>query len=620
MKKNIIAVIGYANIDNIDYCNNISKLAFDLGRLIVDNGYILANGGLGGVMEMASKGARESHLYNGFSIIGILPNYDKNISNTYIDIPLASGFDVGRNLSLVSMADAVIAIGGGAGTLSEISLAWQLGKLIISLGDFGWAGKLANRSLDDRRDDVIYSADSPEDALDIIKEKINDYSNKKFTGISPSISISEARKRISDYFNINECELEYLGKGKEGIVFTDKKNVYKIIKNPQYYFKYYIHFHFITISNKIKNMKCDLLYPFEVFYNDRDLIIYYKYKPSKKINDKSLNLKIEDFQELLNKYYFSDLVYTGLRPENILCYDNGELFICDIGYDMQYLTEEFFYSMCRRAFAIYKLLPYLDSIKNIKEYLSPLNNEDNFQKLEHYLKSDSLKDEYNSFLKGIGKFSIQRMAIIDFYKSRENIRTIFDYGSGYALIARILQNKLNKKVYAYEIDKDIIEKYKNNYNSLEDFGSDAYYINDLIKRGIKFDSVLCSLVLCHPLASDEDERLKIIDDIMNNIVNLSNSHILIVICNPLFNNAVSNIQKRLINNNDFYYSDSLSFHKSINSSGRIREDIHRPIGFYESLFKRFNLKIKNVIQTGDFIDNKYIVNNSDFILFDLLKN
>ena len=98
MNKNIIAVIGYANIDNIDYCNNISKLAFDLGRLIVDNGYILANGGLGGVMEMASKGARESHLYNGFSIIGILPNYDKNISNTYIDIPLASGFDVGRNL------------------------------------------------------------------------------------------------------------------------------------------------------------------------------------------------------------------------------------------------------------------------------------------------------------------------------------------------------------------------------------------------------------------------------------------------------------------------------------------------------------------------------------------
>ena len=95
--KKIISVIGYANSDNAP--KETYNLAYKLGKSIIDSGYILANGGLGGIMEAVSKGARDSANYKEHSIIGIIPNYDKNIANDYIDIALPIGFDVGRNIS-----------------------------------------------------------------------------------------------------------------------------------------------------------------------------------------------------------------------------------------------------------------------------------------------------------------------------------------------------------------------------------------------------------------------------------------------------------------------------------------------------------------------------------------
>ena len=79
----IIAIIGNANIDSdIEK----QKISFELGRLIIDNGFILATGGFGGVMEYASKGARNSKNYTKNSIIGVLPDYNSDNANKYIDI------------------------------------------------------------------------------------------------------------------------------------------------------------------------------------------------------------------------------------------------------------------------------------------------------------------------------------------------------------------------------------------------------------------------------------------------------------------------------------------------------------------------------------------------------
>lgn len=608
--KKIISVIGYANIDTLP--KEIYSLAYDLGKSIIDKGYILANGGLGGVMKAVSKGARYSANYKENSIIGVLPNYNKDIANDYVDIALPIGFDVGRNISLISISDAVIVLGGSAGTLNEISLAWQMNKLIVALGDFGWGGKLADTSLDDRRDDKIYKADSVEDALNIIESKISHYDKMKFNGISNIMSQNDALEKISLYCNIDKNSLRFLGRGSEGFVFTDEKFVYKIFKpNPR---QDKLYFNLNALSYSLENLSFDFHYPFKVAYENKDLIIYYKYSKSSDF----INVSKEQFQKFLNEYYFANIVHLDLQPKNLRMAD-GNIFCCDIGYDLAHLTPNFFESMCRRAFAIYKLQNHLKDL-NIKEYLSPLNKKQDFSKIEKYLKCSHLDKEFKAFRKEIGEFVLYKNIIIDFYTQNEQYKTIFDYGSGAGKISVNLQKILQRKVYAYDNDENVIQRYKENYNNIEYFSSNHADIEKLINENKKFDSVLCSLVLCHPLASNEKERLKIIDNIMQDLCDLSNEHILIVICNPLFNNAISNIQNRLIDNKKFDYNCSHSFYKQMFSSNRKREDIHRPLGFYEDLFKRYNLKIKNIIQSGDFRTNHYKITNSDFMIFDLVKN
>jgi uncharacterized protein (TIGR00725 family) len=170
-EQNMIAVIGDANLpeDSEKY-----RLAEKIGRSLIDNGYLLITGGLGGVMEAASKGARSSLHYKHGDIIGILPGNDPADANAFVDICIPTGFDLARNL-IVANADAVIAIGGGAGTLAEIASAWALNRLIIAYRVEGWSGKLAGQRIDHRNrypeipDDRVYGVTSDQEAIECLK-------------------------------------------------------------------------------------------------------------------------------------------------------------------------------------------------------------------------------------------------------------------------------------------------------------------------------------------------------------------------------------------------------------------------------------------------------------------
>lgn len=107
----------------------LSGQAEAVGRGIALRGHILACGGLGGVMQAAARGAKEA----GGVTIGILPGNSKDEANAYIDIPIVTGLGEARNLILVKTADAVIALTGEFGTLSEIALALKIGKPVVGL-------------------------------------------------------------------------------------------------------------------------------------------------------------------------------------------------------------------------------------------------------------------------------------------------------------------------------------------------------------------------------------------------------------------------------------------------------------------------------------------------------
>lgn len=189
--RKIVAVVGnsLADENSVNY-----KLAFEIGKLLIDNGYRLQCGGLNGVMLAACKGAHASKKYREGDVIGILPGFDSTVHNPYVDIPIATGLDLYRNV-IVANANAVIAVGGGSGTLSEIANAWAMHKLIVGLTPSeGWGSKLAGAPLDSRirynggndgvAEDKIYAAATPEEALSIINDKI-DYYIKSYSGITP---------------------------------------------------------------------------------------------------------------------------------------------------------------------------------------------------------------------------------------------------------------------------------------------------------------------------------------------------------------------------------------------------------------------------------------------------
>jgi uncharacterized protein (TIGR00725 family) len=124
--KPIIAVIGGSTCTKDEW-----TLAHETGRLLAGGGAILVCGGLGGVMEAAAKGAKS----NGGVTVGILPGTDAAAANAYIDVPLATGLGEMRNFLIVRVAHALIAIGGGIGTLSEIALAQRTERPVIGLHD-----------------------------------------------------------------------------------------------------------------------------------------------------------------------------------------------------------------------------------------------------------------------------------------------------------------------------------------------------------------------------------------------------------------------------------------------------------------------------------------------------
>ena len=141
------------------------EVAEKIGRLIAQKGGVLICGGRGGIMKAACKGAKR---HNGVTI-GILPYDYKDNAKKYVDYAIHTGMGYMRNFLVAKTGDAVIAIDGSAGTLSEMAIAWFSDKPIVALASSGgWAEKLASTKIDNRRTDEVFSADTPKEALDII--------------------------------------------------------------------------------------------------------------------------------------------------------------------------------------------------------------------------------------------------------------------------------------------------------------------------------------------------------------------------------------------------------------------------------------------------------------------
>jgi hypothetical protein len=128
--------------------------AEETGRLLAEAGAVVVTGGLSGVMEAASKGAREA----GGLTVGVLPGNDRREANPYVQVAVPTGMGEARNALVVRAADAVIAVGGEWGTLSEIALARKGGKPVVGLGSWELEG--------------VETSDSPADAVALVLRRL----------------------------------------------------------------------------------------------------------------------------------------------------------------------------------------------------------------------------------------------------------------------------------------------------------------------------------------------------------------------------------------------------------------------------------------------------------------
>ena len=145
----IVAVVGSAECTAAE-----AATAAAVGRLLAESGAILICGGRGGVMAAACRGAKSAA---GLTV-GILPGGDRSDANPWVDVPVVTGLGEARNALVVRSADAVIAIGGGYGTLVEIAFALKWGKPVVGLATW----ELARNGESDGR---IIRAATPQEAV-----------------------------------------------------------------------------------------------------------------------------------------------------------------------------------------------------------------------------------------------------------------------------------------------------------------------------------------------------------------------------------------------------------------------------------------------------------------------
>ncbi len=143
--RNTIGVIGPGEASEKELNN-----AFEVGREIARQNCILVCGGITGVMEAACKGAKSE----GGLTVGIIPGGSKKEANPYVDIPVVTDMGHGRNIIVVRSSDAIIAIGGSYGTLSEIAFALRLKIPIIGINTWDVSSE-------------IKKADNPNEAVDM---------------------------------------------------------------------------------------------------------------------------------------------------------------------------------------------------------------------------------------------------------------------------------------------------------------------------------------------------------------------------------------------------------------------------------------------------------------------
>lgn len=387
-------------------------------------------------------------------------------------------------------------------------------------------------------------------------------------------------------------KLTYLGKGREGVVWTDGKYAYKHFKFGWSQFEQG-HGNFLTehilqqeVSDKLVKLK-------QIIEDDGELV----FKVELYAGDAYKGGNLIDITRLLRDCKKNNIAISNFHPHNLIVGTDGLKF-CDIGRSIVPLNDREFMQMAKRAFLTYRF----HFREDLDEIMARALYDESIPELFGF-------DLFIRSLEWSTKTAVLDNCLIELVRLRKPSR-LMDYGCGKGQISDEL-SRIGIDTVAYDIDDSIIQRNKQR-------GSSVKYINNeelpsILKADEKFDCVLCSLVLC--TIEDDDEVKRVVSNIRR--MTSINGCAIIAICNPFFTPVTeSDLHCKVNPIDELKYSRKIVYKKHVRETKRTRVDVHRPYSWYERLFHQCGFSVTNHIETSN-IDTQRLLPSSEFLVMEL---
>lgn len=391
---------------------------------------------------------------------------------------------------------------------------------------------------------------------------------------------------------ISAPSLQFLGKGREGIVWSDGKYAYKHFASGWSQFergqKEFIKTEIFqrTISDNLVKLE-------DIIEDSGELL----FKLELMEGDVYEGGHLDEIRGLLTECKQNGISISNIHPNNFVVGKKGLKF-CDVGRSLIPYNEREFMSMAKRTYLTYRF-HYRDDIDEI---------------MARALYDDSLPElfGFGLFLESLElkkKSEVLDEDLIELVKSKHP-QNIMDYGCGDGRISEKLFS-LGIDVVAFDPAERLIET-----NTARD--TSVNYVNSkglqsFLNSKHKFDCVLCSLVLC--TIEDDNEVMQAISNIRQLVAD--KGRVIVAVCNPFFFSvSESDLHIKCYHTRKLSYDEKNVYEKIVRETSRKRIDVHRPFRWYEDIFHQHGFSIESCHETSD-IDTKHLLPSSEFLIFDL---
>jgi SAM-dependent methyltransferase/glycosyltransferase involved in cell wall biosynthesis len=415
---------------------------------------------------------------------------------------------------------------------------------------------------------------------------------RNLTRVANDEQKTRAKTMITNHFGLKSIQL--IGSGQEGLVYSDGHHAFKyFLAGVNHFGPGMLEFlkeklasnkglkHIASLENIL--IKGNELVTISRFIEGSEYHVGY----------------LRDLIELLSECKQNGIALTNLGPSNLRVGPQGLVYV-DIGRSVVPYSDQLFREMCKRAYITYRWHFHPDLKKILTQSLSDENIPELFG-LNWFLNAIEEKDVHNQ----MNQLLIETCL-------KDGGKKIFDYGCGTGSVADELARR-GASVSCFDIDLTRFKERKHE-NLVECVERED--LNRLLKSGETFDVALCNLVLC--VVEDKTEIKKIFRNLRQLVG--SSGRVVVGICSPFFLGSGSTPSQYLYDVDESRYNEHFRFMLKVKTTGRVREEWHRPLDWYIHVARCADLELREAIEVPS-IDIDALSPGSDqlILIFDPLK-